>query len=131
MVTGFDARTDLFEQFAGYFGLEDLDLDAYRARTVPIDVILGRDRTQKSKVVKQADVIALSALLHAPISTPFSKSTRYRIHETPVTWRTLPLVPSGTPGRSATERTLAWRLRATGTSTAVIGGQPGRRRRTG
>ncbi|MEX5219538.1 MAG: glycoside hydrolase family 65 [Nitrospira sp.] len=63
MVTGFDPRTNLFEQFAGYFGLEDLDLDAYRARTVPIDVILGRDRTQKSKVVKQADVIALSALL--------------------------------------------------------------------
>ena len=63
MVTGFDPRTNLFEQFAGYFGLEDLDLDTYRARTVPIDVILGRDRTQKSKVVKQADVIALSALL--------------------------------------------------------------------
>jgi kojibiose phosphorylase len=63
IATGLDPQTDLFEQFAGYFGLEDLDLDAYRARTVPIDVILGHDRTQKSKVVKQADVIALSALL--------------------------------------------------------------------
>jgi trehalose/maltose hydrolase-like predicted phosphorylase len=63
IITGFDSRTNLFEQFAGYFGLEDLDLDAYRARTVPIDVILGHDRTQKSKVIKQADVVALSALL--------------------------------------------------------------------
>jgi kojibiose phosphorylase len=63
IITGFDPRTNLFEQFAGYFDLEDLDLDAYRARTVPIDVILGHDRTQKSKVVKQADVVALSALL--------------------------------------------------------------------
>lgn len=63
MVTGFDPRTNLFEQFAGFFRLEDLDLEAYRARTVPIDVILGRERTQRSKVVKQADVIALSAIL--------------------------------------------------------------------
>jgi kojibiose phosphorylase len=63
MATGFDPRTNLFEQFAGFFQLEDLDLEAYRARTVPIDVILGRERTQRSKVVKQGDVIALSAVL--------------------------------------------------------------------
>jgi trehalose/maltose hydrolase-like predicted phosphorylase len=63
MATGVHAGTNLFEQFAGFFQLEDLDLAAYRARTVPIDIVLGRERTQRSKVVKQADVIMLSAVL--------------------------------------------------------------------
>ena len=63
MTTGFDPRSNLFEQFAGFFQLEDLDLEAYRARTLPIDILLGHERTQKSKVIKQADVVALSALL--------------------------------------------------------------------
>ena len=31
--------------------------------TVPIDVVIGRERTQRSQVVKQADVVALMALL--------------------------------------------------------------------
>jgi trehalose/maltose hydrolase-like predicted phosphorylase len=63
MATGFDHGTNLFEQFSGFFQLEEIDLEAYRARTVPIDVILGRERTQHSKVIKQADVVALSAVL--------------------------------------------------------------------
>jgi trehalose/maltose hydrolase-like predicted phosphorylase/beta-phosphoglucomutase-like phosphatase (HAD superfamily) len=63
LVTGFDPRTGLCEQFEGYFGLVDIDLAQYTGRTVPMDVILGRDRTQRSQVVKQADVVALMALL--------------------------------------------------------------------
>jgi kojibiose phosphorylase len=63
MATGFDPATGLFEQFTGYFQLEDLDLNAYRQRTVPMDVILGHEKIQRTKVVKQADVVALSALL--------------------------------------------------------------------
>lgn len=63
MATGFDAGTNLFEQFTGYFKLEPLDLNVYRPRTVPIDVILGHGRVQQTNVVKQADVVALSALL--------------------------------------------------------------------
>ncbi len=63
MTTGFDRRTNLFEQFAGFFQLEEVDLQAYRTLPTPIDLTLGRDRTQKSKIVKQADVVALSALL--------------------------------------------------------------------
>jgi trehalose/maltose hydrolase-like predicted phosphorylase len=35
----------------------------YPDRKVPIDVIIGRARTQRSQVVKQADVVALLALL--------------------------------------------------------------------
>jgi len=63
ITTGFDPRTGLFEQFAGFYGLEDIDPGNYAGRSVPIDVVLGRERTQQSQVVKQADVVALLALL--------------------------------------------------------------------
>jgi trehalose/maltose hydrolase-like predicted phosphorylase len=59
----FDPKTNLFEQFEGFFGLEYVDLAAFKGRTVPMDVILGRERTQASQVVKQADVVALLGLL--------------------------------------------------------------------
>jgi len=63
MATGLDPATGLFEQFAGFFALEQIDLAGYAGRSVPIDVVLGRDRTQRSQVVKQADVVALLGLL--------------------------------------------------------------------
>jgi trehalose/maltose hydrolase-like predicted phosphorylase len=63
MVTGLDTNTGLYEQFTGFHALEPLDLAAYAERTVPIDVVIGRERTQQSQVVKQADVVALLALL--------------------------------------------------------------------
>ena len=63
MATGLDAATGLFEQFAGFFALEDIDLANYAGRSVPMDVVLGRERTQRSQVVKQADVVALLGLL--------------------------------------------------------------------
>jgi trehalose/maltose hydrolase-like predicted phosphorylase len=63
IVTGLDPATGLYEQFAGYHGLEPLDLADYADRTVPIDVVIGRERTQRSQVLKQADVVALIALL--------------------------------------------------------------------
>ena len=56
-------RSPLIEQFAGYFGLEPIDLRAYAARTVPMDVILGPERTRKTQVIKQGDVVTLLALL--------------------------------------------------------------------
>jgi trehalose/maltose hydrolase-like predicted phosphorylase len=63
LYTGFDERTGLFEQFRGYFGLEDIDLTAVAARTAPMDVLLGRERIQRSKIIKQADVVMLLHLL--------------------------------------------------------------------
>jgi trehalose/maltose hydrolase-like predicted phosphorylase len=62
ILTGFDPQTGLFEQFAGYYGLEEIDLAQYTWRTKPMDVVLGRERTQQSKVIKQADVVMLIAL---------------------------------------------------------------------
>ena len=63
LVTGLDRASGRIEQFAGYFGLEDIDLAAYAGRAMPMDVVLGRERTQASQVVKQADVVMLLALV--------------------------------------------------------------------
>lgn len=62
IVTGLDAQTGLYEQFAGFFDLEPVDLSLYAGRSVPMDVVLGRERTRRSQVIKQADVLALLAL---------------------------------------------------------------------
>lgn len=63
IVIPMDPATGLYEQFDGFFSLEPIDLTAYADRTVPIDVVIGRERAQRSQVVKQADVIALIGLL--------------------------------------------------------------------
>jgi trehalose/maltose hydrolase-like predicted phosphorylase len=63
MATGWNPQTGLFEQFSGFFSLEEIDLAAYAGRSVPIDLVLGRERTQRAKVIKQADVVALLGLL--------------------------------------------------------------------
>lgn len=61
--TGFDPETGLFEQFRGFFDLEPINLADYEPRTAPIDVLLGRERTQQTQVIKQSDVVMLLALL--------------------------------------------------------------------
>ena len=63
IVTGLDPTTGLYEQFAGFHSLDPLDLASLGPRTVHVDVLIGRERTQASQVVKQADVVALLALL--------------------------------------------------------------------
>ena len=42
MATGLYLSTGLFEQFAGFFTLEPIDLASYAGRSVPMDVVLGR-----------------------------------------------------------------------------------------
>jgi trehalose/maltose hydrolase-like predicted phosphorylase len=63
IVSGLDPATGIYEQFAGFHALQPLDLAAYADRKVPIDVVIGRELTRGSQVVKQADVVALIALL--------------------------------------------------------------------
>jgi trehalose/maltose hydrolase-like predicted phosphorylase len=63
LATGVDVKTGLIEQFAGYFNLEEIELQQYASRLAPMDVVLGRERTKRSQVIKQADVVALLALL--------------------------------------------------------------------
>src|SRR5690348_5855504 len=55
IVTGRDPTTGIYEQFAGFHTFEPLDLSQYADRKVPIDVLIGRERTLRSQVVKQAD----------------------------------------------------------------------------
>ncbi|MFO7298278.1 MAG: glycoside hydrolase family 65 [Pseudomonadota bacterium] len=63
MYTGFDEKTGLFEQFRGYFKLEDIDLTPYESRAAPMDILLGRERIAQSQVLKQPDVLMLIYLL--------------------------------------------------------------------
>ncbi|MGC4113185.1 MAG: universal stress protein [Myxococcales bacterium] len=61
-----DRQTGVIEQFAGFFGLEDFDLAPQRAQgraSAPMDMLLGRERTQRTKIVKQSDVVMLLQLL--------------------------------------------------------------------
>ena len=48
---------------ATQFDLEYVDLADYADRTTPMDVVLGSERTGRSQIVKQADVLMLLALL--------------------------------------------------------------------
>lgn len=80
MATGLDVTTGLFEQFEGFFGLEPINLSTYEGRTVPMDVVLGRSRTARSQVVKQADVVALVALLPDEFAGE-SGSVNFRYYE--------------------------------------------------
>jgi kojibiose phosphorylase len=63
LYTGFDERTGLFEQFRGYFDLEEIDLATFASRTAAMDMLLGRERIQASKIIKQADVVMLIYLM--------------------------------------------------------------------
>jgi trehalose/maltose hydrolase-like predicted phosphorylase len=80
LATGLDVRSGLTEQFAGYFDLEEIDLAQYAGRSAPMDVVLGRERTQRSQVIKQADVVALLALLPEEFDQP-SKIVNFRYYE--------------------------------------------------
>jgi kojibiose phosphorylase len=62
-VTGFDPETLLFEQFAGFYDLADVPIEKLRPRPMPADLLLGREVTLVSKVVKQADVVMLCHVL--------------------------------------------------------------------
>ena len=80
IVVGLNPATGIYEQFAGFHALEPLDLAAYAERTVPIDVVIGRERTQRSQVVKQADVVALIVLLPGEFPAAMAE-TNFRHYE--------------------------------------------------
>lgn len=63
MYTGFDPKTKLFEQFAGFYKKEHINLLSYEPRNTAMDVILGHERVQETNVVKQADVVMALFLL--------------------------------------------------------------------
>jgi kojibiose phosphorylase len=58
-----DKRTGLFEQFDGFFKLEQLDQEKFRGRTTSYQGILGIKVVQYYQIVKQADVLMLLTTL--------------------------------------------------------------------
>ena len=78
--TGLDPATGLYEQFAGFHALEPIDLVAYARRAAPMDVMLGRERTRQSQVIKQADVVALLGLLPEAFAGPMAERN-FRYYE--------------------------------------------------
>lgn len=59
----FDPETGLFEQFKGYHNLEEVDLTGHDMSIKTMDLVLGWEHLQKTKVLKQADVVMLIFLL--------------------------------------------------------------------
>jgi trehalose/maltose hydrolase-like predicted phosphorylase len=61
---GFDPATGRYEQFRGFFDLDDLVIaDVAPRRPVTADLLLGRERVMRSQVIKQADVLMLHHLV--------------------------------------------------------------------
>lgn len=73
-------ENNLIEQFAGYFDLEDIDVYEYEPRTVPLDMLLGREETALTQLVKQADVVMLLYLLENDF-TPEAIAENYKYYE--------------------------------------------------
>ena len=62
LVDGFDAETGIYEEFAGWYGLEDVS-HAFAGAPFGADRVLGFDVVRRSQIVKQADVVLLHHLV--------------------------------------------------------------------
>ncbi|HXU98947.1 MAG TPA: beta-phosphoglucomutase family hydrolase [Caulobacteraceae bacterium] len=78
LYTGLDPKTDLIEQFRGYFALKDLP--GFISRIVPVDVLLGLDQVVRTPVIKQPDVLMLIHLLWDEF-TPEVREANFRYYE--------------------------------------------------
>lgn len=63
IVDGYDPATGVYEQFAGYLGLEPLTAAALGRTPVAADLVLPPDRLHGSQILKQADVLMLHHLV--------------------------------------------------------------------
>jgi len=63
LVDGLDPGTGLIEQHRGFHHLEEVDLAAFEPRTTTFEVLLGWHALGQLKVIKQADVVMLLAVL--------------------------------------------------------------------
>ncbi len=63
IVDGWDPARGLYEQFAGYWGLEPLLVAEVARPPVAIDLLLGADRVAGAQLIKQADVLMAQHLI--------------------------------------------------------------------
>jgi kojibiose phosphorylase len=80
LADGLDPNSGLIAQFAGYDTLEEVALPAGDRRALPMDIFLGRERVQRTKVLKQADVILLLYLLWDAFPRPVHE-VNFRYYE--------------------------------------------------
>ncbi|WP_414517346.1 beta-phosphoglucomutase [Nostoc sp. PCC 9305] len=69
----YDPSTGLIEQFEGFFQLEDINLADYEPRDRSMQPILGIDKTNKSQVLKQPDVLMLLYLMRESADFPYNE----------------------------------------------------------
>jgi len=64
LVDGYDRRSKLYEQFAGFYRLERLMIDEVAPkRPIAADLLLGSEVVRRSQILKQADVLMLHHLV--------------------------------------------------------------------
>ncbi|HEU5102405.1 MAG TPA: glycosyl hydrolase family 65 protein, partial [Roseiflexaceae bacterium] len=80
LVTGYDPETGLFEQFAGYYQLKQVDLTGHEMAQGTMDVQMGWEALQKTQVLKQADVVMLMFLLWDTFS-PEARAANFQFYE--------------------------------------------------
>lgn len=80
LADGLDGETLLYEQFSGYFRLEDLRAVDLAPRPFSADLVLGRRRLMRSQVLKQADVLMLPHMLPEEISVEVAEAN-YAFYE--------------------------------------------------
>jgi trehalose/maltose hydrolase-like predicted phosphorylase len=69
LVDGYDPRTGLYEEFAGFFGLEPLIIaEVAPRRPIAADMLLGAERVAGAQVVKQADVLMMHHLVPGEVA---------------------------------------------------------------
>jgi len=66
----YDDKTELIEQFEGFFQLQDIDLKEYEPRLRSIQAVLGIEETNQRQVLKQPDVLMLLYLMRDTRSEP-------------------------------------------------------------
>jgi trehalose/maltose hydrolase-like predicted phosphorylase len=81
IVDGYDSGSGVYEEFAGFHGLEPLMIaDLAPRRPVAADLLLGRERVQGAQVVKQADVLMAHHLVPDEMA-PGSLEANLRFYE--------------------------------------------------
>jgi trehalose/maltose hydrolase-like predicted phosphorylase len=69
LVDGYDRDTGLYEEFAGFFGLEPLIIaEVAPRRPIVADLLLGAERVAGAQVVKQADVLMMHHLVPGEVA---------------------------------------------------------------
>ncbi|MDM9581642.1 beta-phosphoglucomutase [Nostoc sp. GT001] len=69
----YDPSTGLIEQCEGFFQLEDINLADYEPRDRSMQPILGIDKTNKSQILKQPDVLMLLYLMRESADFPYNE----------------------------------------------------------